>query len=143
MDICISKLTIIGSDNGLPHGQRQAIWTSGRILLIRNLRINFNGILIEIHIFHFQENAFENVLCEMAVILPQPQCVNDSVNLAFSLCNKAYSHKMGCYKLCGSQSHSLVVAPALLLMTSYTWNRWIDALAINIASEVVKLSVSE
>ena len=33
--ICISKLTIIGSDNGLLPGQRQAIiWTNARILLI-------------------------------------------------------------------------------------------------------------
>ena len=33
--ICVSKLTSIGSDNGLPPGRRQAIiWTNARILLI-------------------------------------------------------------------------------------------------------------
>ena len=35
MHICINKLTIIGSDNGLLPDQRQAIiWTKGEILLI-------------------------------------------------------------------------------------------------------------
>ena len=36
--ICVSKLTIIGSDNGLSPGRRQAIiWTNAGILLIRPL----------------------------------------------------------------------------------------------------------
>ena len=36
--ICVSKLTIIGSDNGLSPGRRQAIiWTNAGILLIRTL----------------------------------------------------------------------------------------------------------
>ena len=39
MHICISKLTIIGSDNGLSPGRRQAIiWTNARILLIKSLK---------------------------------------------------------------------------------------------------------
>ena len=53
MYICISKLTIIGSDNGLSPVQHQAIiWTNTRILLIRP---NFNEILIEIHLFSFKK----------------------------------------------------------------------------------------
>ena len=37
--ICLSKLTIIGSDNGLSPGRRQAIiWTNARISLIGPLR---------------------------------------------------------------------------------------------------------
>ena len=36
--ICVSKLTIISSDNGLSSGRHQAIiWTNAGILLIRNL----------------------------------------------------------------------------------------------------------
>ena len=36
--ICVGNLTIIGSDNGLPPGRRQAIiWTNARILLIEPL----------------------------------------------------------------------------------------------------------
>ena len=58
--ICVSYLTIIGSDNGLSPGRRQAIiWASAWILLIRNLGTNSSGISSEIRIF-VQENAFEN-----------------------------------------------------------------------------------
>ena len=47
--ICINKLTIIGSDNGLSPGRHQAIvWTNAGLLLIGPLAINFSEILIEI-----------------------------------------------------------------------------------------------
>ena len=50
--ICVSKLTIIGSDNGLSHGRRQAIiWTKAGILLIGPLGTNFIEILIGIQTF--------------------------------------------------------------------------------------------
>ena len=50
--ICVNKLTIIGSDNGLSPGRRQAIiWTNDGILLIGPLGTNFSEILIEIHTF--------------------------------------------------------------------------------------------
>ena len=50
--ICVGKLTIIGSDNGLSHERRQAIiWTNAGILLIRPLRTNFSENLIEIQTF--------------------------------------------------------------------------------------------
>ena len=53
--IC-SKLTTIGSDNGLSPGRRQAItWTNGGILLIGPLGINFSEILIEINKFSFNK----------------------------------------------------------------------------------------
>ena len=54
--ICVSKLTIIGSDNGLSPGRRQAIiWTNAGILLIRPLGTNFNEILVEILTFLFMK----------------------------------------------------------------------------------------
>ena len=47
--ICVNKLTIIGSDNGLWPGRRQAIiWTNAGILLIVPLGTNFSEILIDI-----------------------------------------------------------------------------------------------
>ena len=47
MHICVIRVTIIGSDNGLSPGRRQAIiWTNAGILLIGLLRTNFNEILI-------------------------------------------------------------------------------------------------
>ena len=54
--ICFSDLTIIGSDNGLSPGRRQAIIrTNDGILLIRPLGTNFSEILIEILIFSFKK----------------------------------------------------------------------------------------
>ena len=43
--MCVSKLTIIGSDNGLSPGRRQAIiWTNAGIVLIGPLETNFSEI---------------------------------------------------------------------------------------------------
>ena len=54
--ICVSKMTTIGSDNGLSPGRRQAIiWTNARILLIGPLGTNFSKILIEILTFSFKK----------------------------------------------------------------------------------------
>ena len=54
--ICVCKLTIIGSDNGLSPGRRQAIiWTNAGILLIGPLGTNFSEILIEIQTFSFRK----------------------------------------------------------------------------------------
>ena len=54
--MCVYKPTIIGSDNGLSPGQRQAIiWTNAGILLIGPLEINFSEILIDINIFSFNK----------------------------------------------------------------------------------------
>ena len=54
--ICVGKLTIISSDNGLSPGRRQAIiWTNARILLIRILGTNFSDILGVIHSFSFSK----------------------------------------------------------------------------------------
>ena len=58
--ICVGNLTIIGPDNGLPPGRRQAIiWTNAGILLIEPLRTNFSEISIEIHTFSFKEMHFK------------------------------------------------------------------------------------
>ena len=75
--ICVGNQTIIGSDNGLSPGRRQAItWTNVAILLIgpprSKLRWNVNR---NSYIF-IQENPFENVVWKMAAILSRPQCVN-------------------------------------------------------------------
>ena len=54
--ICVSKLTIIVSDNGLSPRRRQAtIWTSAGILLIGPLGTNFSEILIAILTFSFKK----------------------------------------------------------------------------------------
>ena len=54
--ICITKLTIIDSDNGLSPDWCQAIiWTNAGLLLIGPLGTNFSEILIEILMFSFQK----------------------------------------------------------------------------------------
>ena len=58
--ICVSNLTIIGPDNGLSPGRRQAIiWTNAEILLIVPLGTNFIEILIEIHTFHWRKYVWK------------------------------------------------------------------------------------
>ena len=54
--ICVIRLTIIGSDNGLSPDRRQAIiWTNAGLLLIGPLGTNFSEILIEILTFSFKK----------------------------------------------------------------------------------------
>ena len=54
--ICVSEIIIIGADNGLLPGWRQAIiWTNAGILLIGPLGINFSEILIEINTISFNK----------------------------------------------------------------------------------------
>ena len=73
MHINISKLTIIGFDNGLLPGQCQAIiWTNAGILLIRTLGTNFSEIFSEI-----QENAFENAFEKQSPKLASDICCQD------------------------------------------------------------------
>ena len=56
MHICVSKLTIIGSDNGLSPGRRLAIiWTNAGIMVIGPLGTNFNEIFFKIQQFSFQK----------------------------------------------------------------------------------------
>ena len=58
--ICVSNLTIIGSDNRLLPGWRQAItWSNAGILLIQTLGTNFSETLIKIHTFSFKKMYFK------------------------------------------------------------------------------------
>ena len=78
--ICVSKLTVIGSNNGLSPSRRHAIiWTNAGILLIGPLGTNFNEVFIEIHTFSFKKNPFENVVWKMASISSRPQCVKSLI----------------------------------------------------------------
>ena len=73
--ICVSELTIIGSDNGLSPGRRQAIiWTNAGILLIEPLGTNFSEILIEIQIF-----SFKKMRLKMSSVKWRPFCLGLNV----------------------------------------------------------------
>ena len=76
---CVSKLTIIDSDNGLSPGRRQAIiWTNAAILLIGPLGTNFSEIFIEIITFSFKKmrlkvySAKRRPFCLGLNVLTQP-----------------------------------------------------------------------
>ena len=74
--IYVSKLTIIGSDNGLMPGRCQAIiWTNAGILLIGPLEIKLNEIVIEIHTFSFKKMHL-NCHLENGGHFVLAQCVN-------------------------------------------------------------------
>ena len=63
MHICVSKLTITGSDNGLSPDRRQAIiWTNVGILLTGPIQWNFNRNT------YIQEISLENVFWKNASI---------------------------------------------------------------------------
>ena len=71
--ICVGNLTIIGSDNGLSPGRRQAIiWANAGILLIGPLGTNFSQILIEIYKF-----SFKKMHLKVSSAKWQPCCLND------------------------------------------------------------------
>ena len=72
--IYVSKLTIIGSDNGLSPDRRQAIiWTNAGLLLIGPLGTNFSEILIEILTFSSKKMRLKVSSAETAAILSRPQ----------------------------------------------------------------------
>ena len=60
MHICISKLTITGSDNGLALTRHQAIiWTNAGISSIEPLGTNLNKISIDVHTLSFTKINFK------------------------------------------------------------------------------------
>ena len=81
MHICVSKLTIIGSDNGLSPDRRQAIiWTNTGIFLIGPLGTNFSEILIANHTFSFKKMHLKRSSAKW-----RPFCVGLNVSTHFSL----------------------------------------------------------
>ena len=73
--ICVSKLTIIGSDNGLSPDRRQAIiWTNAGILSIGPLGTKLSEILIGIHIF-----SFTKMHLKMSSGTWQPSCLGPNL----------------------------------------------------------------
>ena len=93
--ICVGNLTIIGSDNGLSRGRRQAIiWTNDGILFIGPLGTNFSEILIEILTFSFQKMRLK-VSSEKW----RPFCLGLNVIMAFRLFGtKPLSESMMAYR---------------------------------------------
>ena len=75
--ICVSKFTIIGSDNGLSSSRPQIIiWTNSGILLTLPLGTNFSEIVSKIGVFSFRKMHFKIVVYEIASILSRSKCAD-------------------------------------------------------------------
>ena len=73
--ICVGNLIIIGPDNGLSPGRRQAIiWTNAGILLIGSLGTDFIEIWIKIKIF-----SLKKMRLKMSSAKRQPFCLGLNV----------------------------------------------------------------
>ena len=112
--IRVSKLTTIGSDNGLSPGRLKAIiWTNAGILSTGPSGINFSEILLKIHTFSFKKMSLKRRLWNgghfvstsmdgQSKILVRPQpwmmmlidsyCVNKRRLQVFALWRTAFSH---------------------------------------------------
>ena len=81
--ICVNKLTIIGSDNGLSPERHQAIiWTNVGILLVGPLRTNFTEFSIKIHTFSFKRIHFKRSFEKW-----RPSCLSLNVLSTISVFN--------------------------------------------------------
>ena len=86
--IYVGKLTIIGSDNGLLPGRRQAIiWTNAGILLTEPLGTNFSDILIETHTF-----SFKKIRLKMSSGKRRPFCLSLNVLKWVNICHSCFTH---------------------------------------------------
>ena len=97
--ICVNKLTIIGSDNGLLPSRRQAIiWTNAGILLIRPSGTNFSEISIETDVF-----SFKKLQLKMSSAKWRPFCLGLNVLNLMYIC---------------------IIRLWLHLYKSYSWHYW-------------------
>ena len=113
--ICVSKLTIIGPDNGLSPGRRQAIiWTNAGILLIVPLGTNFNEILIEIYIFPSMKMHLK-----LSSGIWRPFCLN-VLKVLFKCVDKGGHHISNLLFQYGTWSHSNTLCAYLIAANK--WN---------------------
>ena len=93
--ICVSKLTSIGSNNGLSPGRRLTIiWTNAGILLIRTLETNFSEISSAIHTF-----SFKKIHLKMSSGKWRPFCLGLKVLTPFS--TKDSNPNLGMFSIYG------------------------------------------
>ena len=84
--ICVGKLTIIGSGDGLsPARHRAIIWTNAGILLIEPLGTKFSEISIEVHAFSFKKLQFKMLSGKW-----RPSCIGLKVLIFHQPFDKSY-----------------------------------------------------
>ena len=94
MYICVSKLTIIGSDNGLlPDCHQAIIWTNAGILLIRTTGTN-SEILSEIHTASLKKMRWKMLSVKWQQFVSASKCLYNFLPLSnayfFLLLEKAF-----------------------------------------------------
>ena len=88
--ICVSKLSILGPENGLSPGRRQAIiWTNGAIFLIGPLGTNFSELLIGIQTF-----SFTKMHLQMSSAKWRPFCLGLNVLYCYQRTNVIWSRTL-------------------------------------------------
>ena len=109
--ICVDNLTIIGSDNGLSPGRRQAItWTNVGILLIGPLGTNFSEMLIEIHTF-----SFKKIHLKMSSGKWRPFCLG--LDVLTKLCESVWDNVAGIVRLLKSFNNCSAFLNVLEVLT--------------------------
>ena len=109
--ICVSNLTIIGSDNDLSPGRRQAIiWTNAEMLLIGPLGTNFIEILIEVQAF-----SFKKMHLKMSSAKWRPFCLGLNVLM----------YELPCISCVCFDIHVFIVFPCLfyLMINRFSWKK--------------------
>ena len=101
--ICVNKITIIDSDNGLSPSRRQAIiWTNVGKLLIGPWGTNFSEILIEIHASSFKKlhlkmsSGKRRPFCLGLNVLSKSPAMPQGSFIALSVCLLQSSAFWGC-----------------------------------------------
>ena len=126
--ICVSKRTIIGSDNGLSPERRQAnIWTNAAINWNLGNKLQWNSKRNSYIFIH--ENAFENIVCETAVILSRPQCVNSVYQIVATKMTAGFFFKMSVvicmisppWNMCSRHCHSLFHCTYIIISFVYPY----------------------
>ena len=113
--ICVGNLTIIGSDNGLSSGRRQAIiWTNVRIFLIGPLGTYFNEILIEINIFSFKKMHLKTSSAKR-----RPFCLGLNV-----LSYNCYKRQRRCLPFTSDWWTTMVALACCILSLKICWTKW-------------------
>ena len=118
MHICNGKLTIIGSDNGLSPGRRQAIiWTNAGILLIGPLGTNFSEILMAIETFSFKKMHLKKSSAKWRPFCLGLNVLTDQAAL-LGISEEILRHSPLC-RLCQLSYHK----DELYGLTHWDWNR--------------------
>ena len=145
--ICVSKLTTIGSDNGLSPGRCQAIiWINAGILFIGPLGTNFSEIYIEILTFLFKKMHLKvssakwrpfflgfNVLSSIIALMPHEQYGHLPArppDCHLNIETPSYQHRNSIIKIRRFHDRLIFIMEIPMPGKSSYWNRPLAALPL-------------